>query len=504
MKRLLFLLLLPALAQAIPTCPAYPYHDFTWASSYAPPVRPADSLIDNCENLDLVDNTICDHLGNLTDEQKKVLITDNLIRNNGFPDFNESKNWNYALQFTKYAPDNTTIVNSNNIKGAWVRILSLSPSVVENSSLFVNSTGELYSQAALSFVIEKQTFPSDCNTQYVVCGYNFGIQNYLNGQPIGTGTKSNFSVSQVPNVFASTLNANSQYLIHHSQLITHCYTSNGVTYCYTSCDYIGTDDIHDSASASDSKSASYYAFNHTEKSMVDSFKDNLLDGWFSYSSNADFSNFGLSVGNSFLKVKNREYDLAYGLAPYNILTPAAHPNRKAQIYNIVPLSREINETTIYSEKTHFQVGTASLNCTFEVNSHFGSWQNGTFCLELNQTPIIALNLTNGTNSTFQLEVKFYDNVTSSPLAQKQITLYYAGKNQSITTDSLGEAYAQFNYTPATSTVYAEFLTDFETKSARAIYIIPTKEPDFFSALWYIATALLIAYLLYRLARRLLK
>jgi hypothetical protein len=122
MKRLLFLLLLPALA--IPTCPAYPYHDFTWASNYAPPVRPADSLIDNCHNLDLVDETICDHLGNLTDDQKKVLITDNLIRNNGFPDFNESKSWNYVLQFTKYAPDNTTIVNSNNIKGAWVRILS--------------------------------------------------------------------------------------------------------------------------------------------------------------------------------------------------------------------------------------------------------------------------------------------------------------------------------------------------------------------------------------------
>ena len=504
MKLILLFLLLPALAQAIPTCPAYQYHDFTWASSYAPPARPADSLIDNCENLDLVDKTICDHLGNLTDDQKKVLITDNLIRNNGFPDFNESKSWNYALQFTKYAPDNTTIVNSNNIKGAWVRVLALSPSVIENSSLFVNSSGELYSQAALSFVISKQTFFGDCQTDYAVCGYNFGIQNYLNGQNIGAGTKSNFSVSQSQNTFTSTLNANSQYLIHHYRLVTHCYTSNGITHCYTTCDYASTDDIRDSASISDSKIAQYYGFNHTEKSMVDSFKDDLLDGWFSYSSNADFSNFQLSIGNSYLKEQGRQYNLAYGLAPYNILTPEAHPSPKTQIYNIVPLSREINRSANYSEKTHFQVGTSNLNCTFEVNSHFGSWKNGTFCPELNQTPVIALNLTNRTNSTFRLEVRFYDNVTSFPLAQKQITLYYAGANQSITTDSNGKAYAQFNYTPTTSTVYAEFLTDFETKSARAVYIIPGKEPDFFASLWYIATALLIAYLLYQLARRLLK
>jgi len=500
---LLLLALLSALTNAIPTCPAYPYHDFTWASNYAPPVRPADSLIGNCQNLDLIDSTICDHLGNLTDDQKKVLITDSLIRNNGFPDFNVSKNWNYALQFTKYAPDNTTVVNSNNIKGAWVRILSLTPSVQEDGQLFINETGELYSQAALSFVISKQTFPSDCRTDYAVCGYTFGIQNLLNGQIIGTGTKSNFSVSPIPNAsntFTSTLSAHSQYLIHHYHLVTHCVG----LFCYTTCDYSGTDDIQDSTSTTDSKTANYYGFNHTEKSMVDSFKDDLLDGWFSYSSNADFSNFGLSIGNSYLKEQGRAYNLAYGLAPYNILTPEAHPSPKTQIYNIVLLSREISRSANYSEKTHFQVGTDNLKCTFEVNSHFESWKNGTFCPELNQTPVIALNLTNRTNSTFRLELRFYDNVTSFPLAQKQITLYYAGANQSITTDSNGDAYAQFNYTPTTSTVYAEFLTDFETKSARAIYVIPGKEPDFFTSLWYIATALLIAYLLYRLARGLLK
>lgn len=510
MKRLfLLLVLLPAIAHAIPTCPAYTYHDFVWASNYAPPVRPADSLIDNCRNLNLVDRTVCDRLGNLTTDQQKILITDNLVRNNGFPDLNASKSWNYALQFTKYPPDNTTVVNSNNIRNAWVRVLSLTPSVLESSTnqLLINDTGELYSQASLSFVINRQTFSGDCRTDYAVCGYNYAVQSYNNGLPIGTGTKSTFTVPQVPNssnMFTSTLSANSEYLIHHYQLVTHCYGTGTSTFCVTTCDYSGSDDIRDSVTASDSKTAYYYGFNHSEKSMVDSFKDGLLDGWLYFASNNDFGSSKLSFGNSWLKTQNQQYHLAYSLAPYNILTPEAFFDSKIQSYNLVLLRRETAaNATIYSEKTHFQVYANSTNCTLEINSHFGAWKNDSFCQELNQTPIIALGLANLTNNSFELKVRFYDNITGTPFAGKNISLTYAGITQTAITDSLGEATVQFNYTKTTSLVKAVFLTDFQVKSASAILVLPAREPDFFVYLFYLVISLLVAYLLYKLTRRLL-
>ena len=206
-----------------------------------------------------------------------------------------------------------------------------------------------------------------------------------------------------------------------------------------------------------------------------------------------------------MKTQNQQYGLAYDLAPYNVLTPEAFPDRKSQVYNLVLLSRETaTNSSLYSEKAHFQVGANATDCVLEINSHFGHWQNDSFCLELNQTPIIALNLTNETNASFWLAVRFYDNQTGLPLVQKQIMLYYAGTNQSVTTDSEGQATASFSYAKTSSVVRAVFLTDFETKSASAILVLPARMPDFFTNLFYIVMALLVAYLLYQLARRLLK
>lgn len=500
MRYWIFAFLLFGIAYAVPACPQYPYHDFTWGSDYGQPLRPGDSLIDNCRNLELADRGICDHLGNLSAEQKKILIMDNLVRNSSSPSFAEARNWNYALAFTKFPPENTSVSGSGSIRDAWVRILSLQPSVYSSGQLFINGTGELYAQTGFSFVVDRQNFGGDCRTDYAVCGYDYSIQNYNNGQSIVSGTKANFTALQVhnsSNVFQSRLNVNSEYYIHHYHLVRHCVGR----FCFTTCDYYRSDDMRSSLSASDNKTAYYYGFNSSAKSIVDSFENGLLDGWLAINLSRDFGNFKLGIGNSWLKIQNTQYRLAYSLPPYNILTPEAFEDRKMQEYNSVVLDRQNNGS---SEKIHFQVNTNSVNCSLEINSHFGAWKNGSFCKELNQSPIIALGLVNRTNATFILNLSFYDNISGLVLAGKQISVSYAGTKQEVRTDRLGQAMAQFNYSKTNSLVRAEFETDMQTKSARAVFIIPPQEPDFFSYAEYFFVLLLSVYLFYRLIRRLLQ
>ncbi|VVB58653.1 Uncharacterised protein [Candidatus Anstonella stagnisolia] len=501
----IYILLLIGIAYAIPVCPQYPHNDFVWGTDYRQPVRPGDSLVDNCRNLALADRGVCEHLGNLSNEQKKMLIMDNLVQNSSSPALGESRNWNYALQFTKYPPDNSSTASSGSIRDAWVRVLSLQPSVILNSTgqLFINGTGELYSQAGFSFVVTKQNFGGDCRTDYAVCGYNYAIQNYDNGQGIGSGTKANFSVLQVhnsSNVFQSRLSVNSEYFIHHYHLVRHCVGR----FCFTTCDYYRSDDVRNSLSATDNKTAYYYGFNHTEKSIVDSFENGLLDGWLAVNLSKDFGNLKFSVGNSWLRIQSMQYQITYSLPPYNILTPEAFEDKKVQDYNIVVLGRQTGtNASATSEKIHFQVNANGINCSLEVNSHFGVWKNSSFCRELNQSPIISLRLANRTNSTFTIGLRFYDNVSGLALVGKQISVSYAGTMQEVVTDGLGQAVTAFNYTKINSLVRAEFETDFQIKSAMAVFILPPKEPDFFSYALYLFALMIIAYLLYRLARRLM-
>ena len=85
-KIFLLLLLFSGLVQAIPTCPNYPYRDFVWASDYRAPLRPLDSLLDNCPRLGLRDPQVCSVVGDprLTVEQQKQFIVDDLIPSSEF------------------------------------------------------------------------------------------------------------------------------------------------------------------------------------------------------------------------------------------------------------------------------------------------------------------------------------------------------------------------------------------------------------------------------------
>ncbi|MFA5105330.1 MAG: hypothetical protein WC506_00020 [Candidatus Micrarchaeia archaeon] len=355
----------------------------------------------------------------------------------------------------------------------------------KDGSLLVNNTGQVDSRHGFSFVVQKETFPSDCSTSYEICGYDYQVSDAF-------GTPS-----------TSTLGISTQYLIHHSQWVTHCSTSFYGTFCWTTCDYVYSDDRRDSMTLTDQQPDSYQSPNFTASSFIDSMNGRLVDGWLDVALPVE-SNFAkFRIGNSTIKFKESGYTLSSNYTPYNAITPQANqPPNSIEFYGLALLSRERNySNSTRFERIHFLAPAEALNCSFDFYGHFSHVHMDDFCLLDNQTPVISLLMASRTNSTITIGVRFYDNQTGNPLVSKNISLSHGNQTLYVLTDQNGRAAASFAFNPNSPIVTAVFQTDFITKSAKAQLTIPADFPYSFDYLFYLAALLLALYLLYRYARK---
>lgn len=503
MKQLLLLLALCPLALA---CPSYPHHDFKWASDYRPPARPPDTLLSNCNSLG-IDKAICDEAGNmnLSESVRKQLILDALV--NGSPDLQGAEKWNEGLAFTAFPPDGTAPTSSGSIRDAWVKVVSLSPSVFENGTLWINDSGELSNRFAFSFVVERKAFPGDCATTYDICGYDYALETFQDGVRIGTELQVPFNETGGaghPNGFSTSLAISSEYQIAHYELVTHCTSGPDGEFCWTTCDFSHMDDVKDSLVLTDNKTANYYGFFPLASSMVDFYSRGIADLWFFAASNEDFGEYDFRIGNSYLETRNRQYSFRSDLAPYNVITPEASISpSKTSIYGLAVMENEnvtMNgsefgsylakiEPVVYSlfsflganfsqfpifygQRAHLLAPADSLDCSMTIYSHFRTYEYPDFCVLKNQTPVLALSLLNRTNESITIGVRFEDNSTGRPLAGKEIAVKYGNLSVNATTSADGLAEVVFPYNARIGAISAEFKTDFQTKSAEARLVIP--------------------------------
>ncbi len=485
MKQILGILLIAGLLNAVPSCPAYPYHDFVWESNYQSPVRPPDTLIDQCSNTG-VDPAIC-NTTNLTAAEKRQLVLDGLTSESLYPDFGTAASWNGNISFTKYAPDGAQTYNSTNIRGAWNKIVAIEPSVYsENGTLFVNTSNQLISRHGFSFVVKQETFPSDCSTQYNVCGYGYSVVDTF-GVPVSS----------------STLTINTEYLIHHYQLITHCF-SNGISeWCFTTCDYVSSEDRHDSLTITDKVQDAYVDSNSSDFAFIDSISNRLADGWLVFNSSDEFNKATFSVGNSTITFRQSSYKLSSNFSPYNAITPKSNlsPN-DFEFYGLAIISREANySNSSRYEKIHFLAPVEYLNCTFDFYGHFTHEHQDNVCYFDNQTPVLNLTLNNQTNTTILLNLRFYDNQTGNSYPGKQIKITIGNQTLYAITDENGSAQVTLNYSQNSPFVIAEFVTDLQTKSAKAVLAIPVQFPLTLNYLTYLVALILVLFLLYKFSMK---
>lgn len=457
-----------ALIGLIPLLFAYPYNDFIKESDYKTPVAPSDTILSSdCSNLPL-NQDVCYVIKSqpLTQDERKTLLLEAINPNTASPDFQIVKNWNDKLVFTKYPL--TPAVSSGSIRDAWVKIISLRPSVLYDKKIYLNSSGEVTSAFGFTFVVPDQPAAGDCKTQYYPEGYDYGLNISLNGKIINKNNEKQtlYNLTNNSNSFDVKLSIVSAYQILHFRDTRHCQKSKDGEKCWTTCDYFNTEEKIDHLQINNSKQGELYDYNLSVNSFVDDVYSGISDLWLNYNIPSTAS-IDFEGNNSYFRERNVDYELISENLPYNTLQFSAIKNNDKTPFHFTILdeNRTDNETIIHA---HIQY---SDNCTIKFQTFFSNNESSNLCNTTNVTTAISANIENNTGNIVNLNLRFFENDTNNSLSGKNLTILYSGHFYSVITDQNGEAKITFPYIHGSQLVEIFFQTDMHIKSARTTVII---------------------------------
>jgi hypothetical protein len=173
----------------------------------------------NCQGLNENDTYICNYIqdSNLTQIEKNLIIADIYNPNKTSPNFDFVYYWNTALNITK-SPDNRT-TDEGVIKNAWLKIMALMPSIIENNTLYGSTQGKLMSAYNYDVKLPTGKLPGDCKTTYSLVDNTKILDVYLNGNSLGHDKLASFSLDNPQDLhFEAILNIWVRYKIKHYEL----------------------------------------------------------------------------------------------------------------------------------------------------------------------------------------------------------------------------------------------------------------------------------------------
>jgi len=140
----------------------------------------------NCNSLSGGDLQVCNSIQstNLSSLDKDLLISDIFNKNKTTPDFNFIYSWNTNLNILK-SPDGRTS-SSGTISNAWMKIITLMPSIIENNILYGSKNGKLMTSYNYNVNLPSGTESGDCRTDYYGLSSYANLNVYLNNELIGT------------------------------------------------------------------------------------------------------------------------------------------------------------------------------------------------------------------------------------------------------------------------------------------------------------------------------
>ena len=170
----------------------------------------------NCNSLSGGSLQVCNSIQNtnLSQADKDLLISDIFNPNKTTPDFDFVYQWNTNLNIPS-SPDGETY-SSGTINSAWIKIISLMPSIIENNTLYSSNAGELQTAYSYNYQLPSGTASGDCNTYYSLSGKTEQLNVYVNGNLIGHDKLTAFNNLNQKNLnFKAELVVNLEYRIDH-------------------------------------------------------------------------------------------------------------------------------------------------------------------------------------------------------------------------------------------------------------------------------------------------
>jgi hypothetical protein len=330
------------------------------------------------------------------------------------PNHDFVREWNTAVD-ASLPPEGITRYSNGFIKDSWLKLLSVMPSILDNSTLYVNDTGELLS--AYNHRIEippdyrspgyPQTLNGDCATYYHVVEHTTNFDAFNNHAYLGSEHLVNYTAS-CDAEFSGRYDVLLRTDIDHWKWNKYCCAKKKgkcVKYCYT-CKFSYTQHKVDNVTISDRIEAKHFKQNLTASfTLLDQY-DNTSKGKLKAS---NFSSLHLDFAESNFTEYNYVYTLNRSIPPHNILTVRVEKlNRKA--------ARNLN---FVGNETYTLTLKNVSNCSLTLKDHFS-------------TRIVSCNLTAPEpDAVIETDKTTYDNnetihVTITP--NRDFNLTYAGRN----------------------------------------------------------------------------
>ncbi len=404
----------------------------------------------SCNLLSGNDLQICNTLANsnLADEEKELLLNLGIYKDRTIPNHDFAYYWNARID-TSNAPYGTALKDEGAIKGAWLKILSIMPSVLENNTLYCDKQGIIQIAYNYGIQIRTGTASGDCRTDYSLTSQNSDLNLYLNSIFIGKEKLNSFSTSGTGDMlFTAVLNIEAKTKADHYQEHTYCCrrSSSGrcKRYC-TECIYANTETITDTLTLKDSLQAKRSNTKPAYNFSVTDRNSGVLSGTL-FASN--YTSLVFNLGNSLYKRTKYTYDFVYSLKPYDIITIRATPLEEKETRNIK--FKEINNSGFEFNALD------SKNCSIILSDHFNS--NNISCL----TDFTSKNISIKTD-----KLHYFDNETIKVSIEPKNTfvlLTYGEKEISTKNEAV------FTADPKANRVLAKY----ESESSEAVVSVTNK------------------------------
>jgi len=318
----------------------------------------------------------------LTVEEKELLIMDLIYNSKEFADHDFVYYWNTNLAVEK-APEGIELQDKGNIKDAWLKILTIMPSILEENKLYCSDQGKLLARYDYDVKIPTETMSGDCKTEYEKLSENAKLNVYLNDNLIGneqvnpftTNTDADFKA--VLDISLDTKIKRYSWRDYCCETDRHCYTQctykrgkktctkvckNECTkYCQT-CELRTTETQQDRLTLTDTFKADYYNSKpQTTFSIANQYYD-ITEGFLNIT---NFTSLLLSFKESYYQNNKYFYDLSYSFKPYYILTLKANKHLTESARNI--------HVTNKDPEFRFVVENPE-DCNIKVSDHFKTYE----------------------------------------------------------------------------------------------------------------------------------
>jgi len=411
----------------------------------------------NCNSLSGGDLQVCNSIQNtnLSQTDKDMLISDIFNTNKTTPDFDFVYQWNTNLNIPN-SPDGKTY-SSGTINGAWVKIISLMPSIIENNTLYSSNTGKLLTAYNYNYQLPSGTDSGDCKTYYSLSSKNEKLNVYINNNLIGQNKLTAFT-----NLNQENLNFKSELVINLKYKIDH-YINKRYRYYYR-CEFSSTEYKTDSLTINDQLNAKLYQNNPARLFKITDKYYGITRGVLEAS---NYSNLILSFNNSEYEYNKYIYSLNYSL-PHYALTIKAEPI-EVITFNNIHVDRK-------NSSFYFTVANAS-NCKIQLNDFFNS---RIFPCDLSFNEINFSIKTDKTN--------YFDNNT--------IKVYISPDNLLVNLTYANKTIIVRNYAEFSSILYENKISAKVGDNEQMVLINVNKKEDF-DTLYQLCALFFVGYICYR-------